>query len=267
MKIQKKFSIVILSLVILVGASSILISRYIATNIIKQQVTNNLINTARSRAKHIETLLGDYKELTETIATETIFRDAVGEGIDHPQRIEKVTQRIKTIVETYKEISRIRVLDKEGIIIASSNEDTGLDKSAHETFLRGKEGTFISDLHLSSFTHKYVLSVSTPILLNNQFAGVLVINFDANKEFKTTVDRTGLGKTGEDYIVNKDGYMISPSRFIDDVILKQKISLIHHEEVSSAETSDIPLKEEMSIIEDYRGVEVLGVHTHIAIVD
>lgn len=261
MKIQRRFLIIILSLVIFVGISSILISRYIATDIIKQQITNNLINATQSRANHIGTLLGQYEELTKMVATGVVFRDAVDESIDQTQRIENVKQRIKTIIEIQEEISRIRILDKEGITIVSSYEDTGIDKSTHEIFLMGKEGVFIGDLHLSLFTRKYVLSISAPISLNKQFAGVLVINFDVDKElFKITTDRTGLGETGEVYLVNKDGYMITPSRFIDDVILKRKVDLRYLEHF---EPSDTPPKAEIDIFKDYRGIEVLSVDIHL----
>lgn len=94
------------------------------------------------------------------MATSNASRDAVDESIDHTQRIEQVNRRIKSIIESYEEISCIRVLNKEGIVITTSHEDTGIDKSTHEIFLRGKERVFIGDLHLSEFTHKYVLSVS-----------------------------------------------------------------------------------------------------------
>ena len=264
MKIQRKFRIIALLLLTAVSISCILINRSIATNIIKEQITNNLINTTQSRTKHIETLLGQYEELTKMVATGVAFRDVLNENIAQAQRIDFVTRRIKTIIETHEEISRIRILNKEGIIIASSHEDTGMDKSTHEIFLKGREGVFIGDLHLSSFTHKYVLSISAPILLNNQFAGVLVINFEADKElFHITTDRTGLGETGEAYLVNKDNYMISPSRFIDDVILKQKVDLKHIEEINHSDPSIALLKKVAGIIKDYRGIEVLTVHTHI----
>ena len=226
MKIQRKFLIIMLSLLILVGISSTLISRNISTNIITKQITNNLINAVHSRAMHIETLLSEYEELTKMVASGIGFKRAVDESIDLAQRTEMVNQRIKTIIQTHEEISRICVLDKEGIVIISSDEDAVLDKSALEIFLEGKEGSFIGDLHLSSLTRKYGLSVSTPILLDNQFAGILIINFNADKKlFKITTDHTGLGETGEVYLVNKDGYMITPSRFIDEVILKQKVEL------------------------------------------
>jgi len=263
MKIQRKFQIIALLLLTVVSVTSILISRNISTNIIKQQIIDNLINTTQSRVKHVETLLSQYEELTKMVSTGVVFRDAVDESIDYTRRIEQVNQRIKNIIETHEEISRIRILDKEGIIITSSHEDTGIDKSTHEIFLEGKEGIFIGDLHLSSFTHKHVLSISAPILLNKQFAGVLAVNFDADKElFKITTDHVGLGETGEVYLANKDGYMISPSRFIDKVILKQKIDLIYAEEENSVST-DTLLQEKIVIIKDYRGVEVLTVHNHI----
>lgn len=252
-----------LSLLIVMAITCILISRNISINTIKQQITNNLINTTQSRKNHIETLLGQYEELTKMVATGVGFRNAVDESIEHTQSIEQVNQRIKSIIETHEEISDIMVLDKEGIIITSSYEDIGIDKSADDIFLKNKEETFVGDLHLSLFSHKYVLSISTPILINNQFTGVLVINFDADKElFKITTDHTGLGQTGEVYLVNKDGYMITPSRFIDDVILKQKVGLKHNEVQSPAESPGTLIKEEVDIIKDYRGIEVLSVHSH-----
>ena len=268
MKIQRKFQIIALSLLTVVSITCILISRNISTDIIKQQITDNLINATQSRANHIKTLLGEYEELAKMVVTGVTFRDAVDESIDHTRRIEKVNQRIKTIIESHQEISRIRVLNKEGIVIASSHKDTGIDKSTHEIFLKGKERVFVGDLHLSSFTHKYVLSVSAPILVNNQFAGVLVINFDANKKlFQITANYTGLDSTGEVFLVNKDGYMITPSRFIDDVILKQKVDLKHIKGLNNTEPSLILLRKVVDIVTDYRGIEVLTVHTHIPEMD
>ena len=120
MKIQKKFRIIALLLLAAISITSILIARNVSSNIIKQQITNNLINITQSRSKHIETLLGGYEELTKMVATGISFRDALNENIVRAQRIDEVNQRIKTIIETHQEISRVSILDKEGIIIASS---------------------------------------------------------------------------------------------------------------------------------------------------
>lgn len=75
MKIQKKFLIIILSLLIIIGISSILISRNISTNIIKQQITNYLITTAQSRAYHIETFLDLEKEAVKRLSGSMVIKE------------------------------------------------------------------------------------------------------------------------------------------------------------------------------------------------
>ena len=81
--------------------------------------------------------------------------------------------------------------------------------------------------------------------------------------FNITTDRTGLGETGEVYLVNKDGYMISPSQFIDEVILKQKVDLKYIKGINLTDSSTAQIKKVADIVMDYRGKEVLSVHTYI----
>ncbi|MFO0793146.1 MAG: methyl-accepting chemotaxis protein [Candidatus Brocadiaceae bacterium] len=69
---------------------------------------------------------------------------------------------------------------------------------------------------------------------------------------KITTDREGMGQTGEVYIVGKDGYMITQSRFVDDAILKQRVDtepvkLFHKQK-----------KNTTGIYPDYRGIPVVG---------
>ena len=44
---------------------------------------------------------------------------------------------------------------------------------------------------------------------------------------KIVTDYTGLGETGEIYIVDRDGYMLTPSRFGDDAALKRKVNTVN----------------------------------------
>jgi len=268
MKIQKKVLIIILSLVILVGISSTLISRNIAIKIIKQQTTDNLINTTQSRAEHIKTLLDLEKEAVKQLSESIVIRElllSTGDEEDYSLKFDKVILRLQNTAQVGEYTYDIFVLDTKGTIIASSDEeDIGKDKSNDPYFLGGKEGIFIKDAYISSHKQEKTLAFSAPILEeDNKLLGVMVFRVSPEPLFKITTDHTGLGQTGEVYLVNKDGYMISPSRFIDEVFLKQKIELRDIEEASPTEPSDIPFKEEIFIIEDYRGVEVLRMHTHI----
>ena len=67
-------------------------------------------------------------------------------------------------------------------------------------------------------------SALIPLFSKDEFLGVIIVDLDLEKLFKITQDRTGLGKTGKTYLINKDGYIISPSRFKGDVILNKQYS-------------------------------------------
>ena len=252
-----------LSLIIVVGITCILISRNIATNIIKEQITNNLINATQSRTEHIETFLDLEKEAVKQLSESIVIKElllSTEEEESYPVKFNKVMQRLQNTVQVGEYTYDSFVLNTKGTIIASSDEeDIGQDKSNDPYFLRGKEGVFIEDVHISSGTQRKTLAFSAPI----RFLGVVVLKISPEGLFKITTNHTGLKETGEVYLVNKDGYMISPSRFMDEVILKQKIDLRDIEEAISTEPSDTSPEEELDIVRDYRGIEVLRIHTHL----
>ena len=256
MNIQTKFLAVMLSLVLITGMATILISRTVSTNIIEEQVGNHLETTAQSRAHHIETVLWGYRKIAGMIATGTVFKNAVDESKNHTERLDPVNRRIDSVLQSHKDISRIRVLDKNGIVIASSHADVGFDKSASEIFLKGREEVYIRDIHISAFTENEVMSVAAPILVNGKFSGVLIVNFDADEIFEITTDRTGLGETGEIFIINRDSYMITPSRFSNDTLPKQDVDPRHFNGTESQ-------KPEAALYKSYRGMDVLGAHAPI----
>ena len=275
MKIQRKFQIIALLILTTISISWILISRNISISIIKQQITNNLINTTQSRTEHIKTFFDLEKEAVKQGSESVIIEEFLlteKEEEDYLLKYNKVIRRLKYTTQIGEYTYDIFVLDTKGIIIASSDEeDIGEDKSNDPYFLKGKEGVFIKDAYVSSHKQEKTLAFSAPILdeKNNRFLGVLVFRVSPERLFQIIIDRTGLGETGEVYLVNKDGYMITPSRFIDEVFLKQKVDLrhIHTEEVSPTEPSDTPPKKEIDIVKDYRGIEVLSAHTHIPEMD
>ena len=269
MKIRKRLLIIILSLVMAVGAFSLLISRDISTNIIKHQITNHLISTTQSRAEHIKTLLDLEKEVVKQSSKWIDIRELLSstkEKEDYPIKFNRVMLRLQDISQVEEDTDDIFILDTKGTIIASSfEEEIGEDKSNDPYFLGGKEGVFIKDVYISSHQQENVLTFSAPVLdEDNKLLGVVVLRMSLEPLFEITTDPTGLGQTGETYLVNQDGYMISPSRFIDDVFLKQKVELRDiEEETSLIEFPFTLLKGEVGIIKNYRGVEVLSVHTHI----
>ncbi len=245
-----------LSLVLITGIAAILIGRIVSTSIIKEQIGNHLETTAQSRAKHIETVLDDYEQETRILATGILFRNVVDKSKNYTESIEMADLRINNLVQSREDISRVRVLDESGIVIASSDADVGHDESASEIFLKGEEETYIGDVHTSVFTGEAVLSVASPILVNGKFSGVIIINFDADKIFEITTDRTGLGETGYIYLINRDGYMITPPRFITDTLPKYDVDPEYFDGTGNHE----PVA---ALYKNYRGLDVIGAHAPI----
>ena len=268
MKIRTKISILPIALVTIILIVSLLITLMISNSVTQNQVGNHLLTTAQSRAHHVETLLRSYKETVQLLAVGIPFTNVLDPQIDYSRRMTECNLRIKRTIETNPDISRIRILNKNGIVIASSHEDIGFDRSEESTFIKGNENVYIEDIHISEYTGDLVLSVSTPIFVRDIFSGVVIFNFNADKKlYDILTDRTGLGETGEIYLVNRDGYMISPPRFIDDAILKTKKNTEQINRYFSEHLEKgLPeyMEEKPIYYLDYRGKKVLGVHFYIS---
>ncbi|MBN2373973.1 response regulator [bacterium] len=247
---------------------------------LKESINNHMITTLQSRAQHIETVLSGYKENTRMVATGNAFIDAADPDSDkeYNERIKAAKRRIKAIIESHNEISSVRILDKNGVVIASSHEYFGADDGgSSDIFLKGKEGVYVSDIHNSEYSDDYVLSIAAPVFLNDVFSGVLILDYKAIKIFEITTDRTGYGDTGEIYLVNRDYYMITPSRFINDAVLRQRVDTensrncfshaLGFEDKNQVEQVKGRLKHrdhrEIDVFKNYMGKDVLGAHVYI----
>ncbi|RKZ60782.1 MAG: hypothetical protein DRQ99_21535, partial [Candidatus Parabeggiatoa sp. nov. 3] len=260
MKIQTKISSIVFILILITGITAISISVFVSKNTIETEIYNHLKDVATSRAHHIETLFIEHQDVVEILATENTFIEAVTHSTD-AQTLQLLQQRINQVIQTDDHISQITVLDKNGNVIAGSHLHLGIDAADYaENFAYGKEGIYIKDIHLSMKTGES--SFSTPILFKGEFAGIVIINIEmANRLYQITTDRTGLGETGEIYIINREGYMITPSRFIHDSLLKVKVDSFGA--INGFALSGLDLEKEpntVSIYENYRGIKVIGTH-------
>ncbi|MCK4822339.1 response regulator [bacterium] len=271
MKFRTKAIIIILSLISVIGISTTMVSRILSKDIIEHQIYNHLETTAQSRALHVETFLKTEKEaikqLSESIVIER-FLSANKNDQDYNEKRNGVMRRLERTVKIEEYTYDIFVLNKNGIIIASSDkEDIGRDKHNDPYFLSGKQGAFIKDAYISSHKNRKIIAFSAPILNkeNTNLLGVVVARISTEELSKITTNRTGLGETGEIYLINKDGYMITPSRFIDDIFLKQKVdtenarNCFKDVELFSVEEHE----HEAVLCKNYLGGNVLGVHAHI----
>ena len=266
-KINLSFSIVV---VVLVGIS--LVTFYaIAKSNLEKAIYAHLSTTAQSRAHHVETCLEEDKTKIKLLAESDLIEDTVEEIIHNGPNSKETPQDLSLILKDFakakKEPHELLILNPDGKVIASTDEeDVGADEPTEAHFLGGKDEAYIRDTHHSE-SGEHEFSVSAPIRDDNtkELLGILIGRFSMSDLNRITTERTGLGETGELYIVNKYGYMITPSRFNEDTFLKQKVDTVNFRKCLMHKGEKHVLSQEkiVSVFPDYRGVMVLGAHEHL----
>ena len=238
--------------------------------ILEKQVHNHLNSVAESRAAHIETSLDEEKRITLQLSKSVVVeRLLLSNKTDeeYNDRLSEVITRLKNSASINEEIYDIFILDTNGIVIASNiGERIGLDRSDDDYFINGRDGIHVKDIYYSRFSEGTPsLAVSAPFLddKSNTLLGVVVIRFNLDPLDYILTDRTGLGETGETYLINKDGYMITSSRFVNDTFLKQKIDTPESRECYELSGEGEIEKEEIRHYESYYGEMVIGTHYRI----
>ena len=169
-------------------------------------------------------------------------------------------------IKNFPECVEMFVLDLNGRVIASSDaSNTWKDLSQTDYFLNGQKTVYVSDIFCEEETGRITWLVSCPVwdIRGNKLLAVLVSRINPVTLSDITTGRkiralgaksqaSRIGRTGETYIVNRDKLMITESRFLSDVILKQ---------VVDTEIVRCTMKEgetKSANYQDYRGVLVDG---------
>ncbi len=161
-----------------------------------------------------------------------------------------------------KEKDQIRInVNREGIC----------EKGLSEIYEKVKETqqTEFSDFERCGGENKIVFFVGRPVYENNEMIGAIILQIDVEQISAIMQDPTGLGKTGETYIVGQDGLMRSKSRFSEDTILKQHVDTLNsriciNHVAKHVKDGKVKEHEEPVVIEkNYRGISTFGAHSYL----
>ena len=271
MKIGLKISLVFFLATLLIAVIATPIFYMVAKDALEKSIFSHLESVSDARTDHLETFLRLNKSLILQLSKSIVIEDFLKTDIkspDYAKAFDKISERLERTKDASKFAHEVFVLDSKGKIVTSSYKDRiGLDRSGDTYFYKAKLMSFIKDAYFSETSKEETLSFSSPIKdgQTGEFLGVVASKVTMDGVNEITTDRTGLGDTGDIYIVNKDGYMITPSRFFENGFLKLKIST----EGARKCFEDVKKfgakvhEHSPSIYEDYRGIMVLGTHDHL----
>ncbi len=140
------------------------------------------------------------------------------------------------------------------------HKDSGLAMAYRKSIGAKKGLTHILDFSPYLPSYEAAASfISSPIYDGDQQIGVLIFQMPVDRINAITIDSTGLGESGETYLVGSDKLMRSQSRFSDSNTLgKLKVDTEGTRAAVSGESG-------RRIITDYRGVEVLSSYAPLKI--
>lgn len=202
------------------------------TELLAENTQNRLDGLNSAKAEHIETYLSRFHETTRLIVDRlTTFG---------PE--ERTIHDIRGLVEAQEDILRLDVATEEGVIsIIPTREERKIDTT-----------TAARNIRYSNETDTFVFSV------NREVEGMTItMDVSTTKLFSITQGRAGLDETGESYFIDKDGTILSPSRFREDVIGKTRVEDVVIDACYNDTTPPLTYP-------DYRGVQVAGSHEVIS---
>ncbi len=265
MKITTKISLSFYAVTVICTLAALFFLYFTARQLLRTTGAN-LETAARSQTKHIETYLSMLKTTAEQLAENMILENLLNlpdnGNLQQTREFALAMQNLRDADEANPSVHEFLLLNKAGRVVASSNEkDVGSNQSMDASFLGGQDGSFVKDAYYQERMQQPMISVSAPLVgsQNDEFLGVLVARVTLDDLWNITSAHTKFNESGEIYIVNKHGLLITPSRFLKDTFLKRKINT---EEVRQAflhkDTRFIA-----NILADYRGKQVLGAHGYI----
>jgi len=187
---------------------------------------------------------------------------------DYGKRFDAVMERLRQTEGASGSTYEIFLLNRDGKIVASSDSGKiGLDRASDDYFQGGKKGTHIKGPYISATTGEKSLAVSAPVMdeKEGKLLGVVVARVTPDMINGILTDRTGLGSTGESYLVDKNSYMITPSRYVKDTFLKQQIDTENIRKTDKRVKISGDIGEPYMPVRgtDYRGITVWGIKDHI----
>ncbi len=236
-----------------------------------QQAINHLESVASIQKSRIEDTIDQNHERLSLVTSRTQLRRTLATFLKdnnalEQQKMNQILSDAKASIRSFKVIS---VLSPEGWVVASTDP-------AQLNTLHPKKDLLLNNPEMIKFSHfsfdmqqQLQVNLSGPLYLHDKFIGLVVIASDASNIIALLNDTSGMGKTGETYIVANNGQgdalFLTPLRFDANAALQRTVS---KEMKQSPEILALSGKE--TVVSDainYQGHAVLSVTKYIDQVD
>jgi len=167
------------------------------------------------------------------------------------RRVLTYLQQVLTVRQDWQEVLLLTA-DGGQIILSTTPAFEGQYRVSDKFFVEGKQDLFIQPVYPSPLTAKPTMTISHPLVdtASGAVLGVLAVNLNLDRMDEIIQDRTGLGETGETYLVDQFNVFVSSQRFGSDDYPRG----VHTTGINAALAGDSG----SSMYSNYAGVPVIG---------
>ena len=230
--------------------ATFLVDRQVET-VVRASISSNLENLSHTQAQHLDEWLTNRLGEVQMLGTTEEVR-----SLD-PARFEPVFEED---IQFMDDFSTLTVIGLDGITLNTAQK---IDLSDREYFQQALQGQAnISEPLVKKDDGQIMIVAASPIVVDDQVVGV-VAGVIPTVEIAQALNAIPIGQTGEIYLINKEGYFVTPSRFTEE--LKEQ-GLIEERSEFELKVNSLGAQEALAGKEgvgeytDYRGIQVLGAY-------
>jgi len=198
----------------------------------------------------VESIVAGNSYLFDNVQRTEFFPDGSREYLD---AFRKLTAHLIRKQKDNKNIEELFVLDPSGVVVCSS-DPSHLDVDYRGTPIfpaKRPKGTVITH-YFSEILDGPTMVVTTPIInYNEQFLGYMALRVNLKQLYDIINDRTGMRKTGQTYLVDENGLLLSEPSAESGVAMRQS-------RTSPKIESCLAGRNDRGVYENYLGKEVVG---------
>ena len=238
------------------------------TSLLEDETIARLETAGVSRAEHLETFIDENIHAVRLFIPHenigSLFESDFDSDSDVFSFFNKTVQ--KTIYE-HDGFVGFFMLDNNGNIVYSLwDKDSEIEQRILEEYHPIEHIHDMNEkdysLEFYDIAGEYFLEMILVLEEDGVVYGTINIFIEATKFYEILLNREGLGETGEIYLVDSDYVMLSPSRFIDNTILKQKVDT-ENARTCFLNNDNSHRYTDGVVFKDYRGENVFGIHVYL----
>ena len=237
-----------------------------AEQILKERTGEQLFGESSIRGDTIRILFESRIEQNQIITTDPMIRILVSElnqisGEERQKKIEEKRRDFLTQIQAFQTLigfsigfEDVKIIGKDGEIFFSLGRTEKDNFQTDPLFKKGLQSSFVD---FEPFQNSKKMIVVSPIFaedskIGDEAIGVVISRMRTAAIDNILLNRSGLGESGEIYIVNNNFLMLSESRFIEDTIFKQKVDTTG---VQKCFNEGLDYE---GLYPDYRGIPIYG---------